>query len=188
MSFNFFPSFFDRPKKLFFSQQEPNEHIELFLRQHPVVNVGWIISSFLALFLPPLVLWVDEGLMINILPDLPIKVLIGSIIIWYLLLMVFVLEKFLFWYFNIFIVTNFHVIDVTFTSLLSRDITEIELKDIESVSSRVSGIVAPLFNYGTVIIETAAKDRSIDFEQIPKPDFVADRVEDLRGGFGGGGE
>ncbi len=180
MQFKLFPAYFDHPENMRFAEQEEDEVIELFLRQHFIVNIGWVISALIALILPPLVLQLDLIFRIDLIANLPIKLVLESIMIWYLLLSVFVLEKFLYWYFNIFIVTNIHIINVSFSSILSRQITEIELGDIESVSSTVSGLLGSLFNYGDLIIETAAKDKSIDFRKIPKPDLVADRVQDLR--------
>jgi membrane protein YdbS with pleckstrin-like domain len=185
MEFKLFPSFFDQPKRLFFAEQEPDENIELFLRQHGITNLGWIISAIFAILVAPFLVWIDQGL-VDFIPDVPINIAIGAFIIYYLLVTVFVLEKFLFWYFNIYIVTNRHIVDVNFTSLLSRDITEVDLVNIESVSSRVAGILGPLFNFGDVEVETAAKTQAVNFSKVPQPDKVADRIEDLKSILKGG--
>jgi uncharacterized membrane protein YdbT with pleckstrin-like domain len=68
---------------------------------------------------------------------------------------------------------------VDFDSLLYRKITEINLTDIESVKSKISGVFGSLFNYGDVNIETAATHQAVDFIQVPRPDFVADTIQDL---------
>ena len=180
MDLKLFPAFFDAPENIFFAEQEPNEKIELFLRQHPIVNLGWIISVILAIMVPLILLQLDLSLQTGLFATIPIKVLVGAIIIWYLLVTAYSLEKFLFWYFNIYIVTNFHIIDIDFTSLLSRDIIEIELKDIESISTHMAGIFGPLFNFGDVKVETAAKKQAVKCSKVPFPDLVSDRIDDLR--------
>ena len=180
MQFKLFPSFFDKPDRIRFVGQEVEEHIELFLRQHVIVNVPWIVWSILAIFVPPIAIEIDKFTGFNIVTSTPPPVIMASIVVWYMLLTAYVLEKFLFWYFNIYVVTNIHVVDVDFISLLSRDIIEIELKDIESVSSKIKGVFGPLFNFGDVEIETAAKAQAELFEKVPKPDFVSDRIDDLR--------
>lgn len=180
MLFRFFPAIFDHPSKISFAEQEANEVLDLFLRQHPIVNVPWILLSLFATVLPMLLIQIDQALGINIISTADITVLIGGFIIYYLLILAYVIEQFLHWYFNVYIVTNIHIVDVNFDSLLYRSITELNLSDIESVSSSVKGIIAPLFNYGDVVIETAAKTQAATFLKVPRPDFVADRIEDLR--------
>jgi hypothetical protein len=188
MQFKLFPSFFDKPQRIRFVGQEPTERIELFLRQHVIVNIPWIFFSILGLFVPPIVIRLDQLAGFNIVASTPPTIIIAAIIVWYMLLVAYVLERFTYWYFNIYIVTNVHVVDVDFISLLSRKITEIELKDIESVSADIKGVFGPLFNFGDVEIETAAKEQAVRFEKVPKPDVVADRIDDLRLIARGGGE
>jgi hypothetical protein len=181
-----FPDFFDHPDKIRFIEQEENENIELFLRQHGITNVPWIFFSLLAIIAPVLVVQLDANFSLHLFDKVPNLILVDSLVLWYMLILAYAFEKFLYWYYNIYIVTNFHLVDVDFISLLKRVITEIEIKDIESVRTDVSGIIRPLFNFGNVEIETAAKDQSSVFEAVPKPDIVADRIEDFRQKLSGG--
>lgn len=187
MHFTLFPSFFEKPQKITFAEQEKNEVIELFLRQHPIVNIPWILTALFAAVLAPLVLSLDQSLGFNFTINIPTKILIAGLILYYLLILAYVVEQFLHWYFNIYIVTNIHIVDVDFDSLLYRNITEINLTDIETVSAKVAGVFGSLFNYGDVNVETAAKMQAVTFLRVPRPDFVADRIEDLRLAITGGG-
>ncbi|MBI2021901.1 PH domain-containing protein [Candidatus Daviesbacteria bacterium] len=180
MEFKFFPALFDKPRKIKFENQEVDEQIELFLRRHPIVNVPWIVAAVIAFFLPFVLVLLDSRLNLNIITQVPSDVILGALIIYYMLIFAFVLERFLFWYYNIYIVTNLHLVDINFLSLLSRDISEIELDDIQNITSDIKGIFASLFNFGSVIIKTAADREMIDFTNVPRPDFVADRIQDLR--------
>lgn len=182
MHLAFFPSFFDRPVGFRFIQQETDEKIELMLRQHWVVNVPWIVTSLIMFILPVLLLELDSRLGFDFFLKIPGNIILGSLILWYLLILAYVIEKFLHWYFNIYIVTNRHLVDINFYSLLNRDITEIQLGDIESSRSRMTGIIRSLFNFGDVVVQTAAKMHEIDFTDVPRPDFVADRIQDLQEG------
>lgn len=176
----FFPAFFDHPENIRFSEQEADEKIELFLRQHWFVNVGWILLALFALFLPIIVLQLDITLNTNYFLNVPIGIVIGGLIIWYLLVTAYIMEKFLFWYFNIYILTNYHLVDVNFHNLLNRDITEAGIENVESASSKISGIIGSLFNFGDVIVQTAAENQQITFLKVPFPDVVSDRINDLR--------
>ena len=161
------------------AQQEADEHIELFLRQHGITNLPWIITALLGIILPFALFLFDESFT-KILPQIPGDIIIATIILWYMLVMAFILEKYLYWYFNIYIVTNIHITDITMSSILSKTSTEALLDDVQSVKTKVAGVFGSLFNFGDVVIETAAERQKIQFSLVPNPDFVADRIQDLQ--------
>ncbi|MBI3486482.1 hypothetical protein HY025_06140 [Candidatus Daviesbacteria bacterium] len=186
MQFAFFPAFFDAPSNIHFYDQEDDEKLELVLRQHFITNIPWIIVTLIGITVPALVLQLDKFLNLNLSLQVPVFFVLASIIVWYMLLTAYVFENFLYWYFNVYIVTNFNIVDINFYSLLNRDVTTIRLSDIESVSSDIVGIFASLFNFGDVKIETAAKTQGVIFANVPFPDIVSDRIDDLRKGGGNG--
>lgn len=180
MSFTLFPAIFDNPENIKFSQQEVDEHIELLLRQHWFTNLSWVIIALIGLIFPLIFSFIDN-LFMRILPQLPPDITMATVILWYMGVMAYILEKYLYWYFNIYIVTNIHITDVTMSSLLSKTSTEAMLEDVQSVKTKVAGVFGSLFNFGDVVIETAADKQDIEFISIPSPDFVAERIQDLRG-------
>lgn len=175
----FFPAIFNNPSKISFAEQEVHEKLVLFLRQHPIVNLPWIFSSLFAVILPIILLQSDVFFGTGIFTQVPNDIFAGGIIVYYLLILGYIVEQFLHWYFNTYIVTNLHLLDVDFDSILHRKITEVNLKDVESVKTNLVGVSGSLFNYGDVIIETAAARQMIDFYEVPRPDFVADTIQDL---------
>ncbi len=179
MRFLFFPDLIDHPEKLRFVQQESDEIVELFLRQHWIKNLPLILGGLFAFILPALAISLDSFFNTNYFGAIPLEVSLGGLIIWYMLIVAFVLESFLHWYFNVYIVTNKHLVDINFFNLLNRQILEVKLLNVEGVSSRINGFVGSLFHFGSVIAQTAAKDQEITFENVPNPDFVADRIQDL---------
>ena len=122
----------------------------------------------------------DQFLGTNFLFDVPNQILIGSLIIWYLLVLAYVIEQFIHWYFNIYIVTNLHLVDIDFYSLFARTVVEVEIVDIQSQSSSITGFFASFFNFGNVTVRTANVQDPIVFVNIPRPDFVADVIQDLQ--------
>lgn len=186
MKFLFFPALFEKPSAISFAEQEADETIILFLRQHPIVNIPWIFAALIASVLPVVFIQLDLAFGLNFFTQIPTSLLVGALIIYYLLVLGYAFEQFLSWYFNIYIVTNHHIVDVDFDSLLYRKITEINLTDIESVNDKVVGIFASLFNFGDVNVETAAKGQAVNFIKVPRPDFVADTIQDLVAAARGG--
>lgn len=186
MHFGIFPALFDRPDKIRFEVQEDDEVIELFLRRHGITNLPWIIISIVAFFLPVVAVQLDQFLKTNYLLQISTQILVSALIVYYLLILAYIIENFLNWYFNIYIVTNKHLFSNAFDSVLSRTTNEAELNDIESISAKIQGIFGELFNFGDVVIETAAEKLKIQFFKVPRPDFVADRVRDLQEAIAGG--
>lgn len=182
MSLGFFPALFDRPSKIRFAYQDQGEYIELLLRQHWVTNVPWIVLSVIGLLFPAtfptLAVLLESVLGFTI----PTDVKFTLVVLWYMFMTAYIIEKFLGWYFNIYIITNSHVVDIDFHNLLSRHSTEVRLQDIQSPRAKLSGVFGSLFNFGNVHIETAAKTQTIDFMAVPKPDLVVDRIQDLQEG------
>lgn len=163
-----------------FADQEEDESIELLLRGHFITNVPWIFLSFIGIFIPVLILNFSTLLSGFGVDKIPGNVILVSVILWYLFLLAFVISRLLNWYFNIYIVTNKHLVDINFYNLLNRDFTEVRLDDIQSSKSQIKGIIGSLFHYGDVIIETAAERQQIDFNSVPKPDEVKERIQDLQ--------
>lgn len=180
MNFSFFPAIFTRPLKIKFDKQEDNEEIVLFLRQHPIVNVFWVTITIFLIILPAIYLQLEPVFGFNFSASVPVKLLIGGLVIYYLLIIAYAYEQFLSWYFNVYIVTNMHIVDVNFYSLLAKEVVEISLDDIEVISHQMAGVFGSLFNFGNVEIETAAETKRIHFEKVPRPDVVTDTVQDLQ--------
>lgn len=182
MQWRVFPAIFDKPTKIRFATQEEHEYIDLFLRRHWITNVPWILTAIFGSLVPPLVFYIDGLLGTGIILATTPQIVLGSVVLWYLLITAFVIEKFLFWYFNVYILTNQHLVDVNFFSLLARETTEVQLSDIQTITPSIKGIAAQFFNYGDVLVETAAERRVVLFDDVPRPDFVADRIQDLSEG------
>lgn len=177
---NLFPAFYDCPLKIRLVNQEVDEHIELFLRQHWITNVPWVASAIIGILLPVFLPVIKQFLSAVAIFSVPTDLYMAFLILWYMFILAYIIESFLHWYFNIYIVTNKHLVDINFWNLLYRDITEIRIDDVESARTHIRGVLGPLFNFGDVVIETAAERQNIQFFRVPKPDVVAERVQDLR--------
>jgi hypothetical protein len=83
------------------------------------------------------------------------------------------------WYFNVYIVTDERVLDITYIPFQSREVVETNLASVENVQETSIGFLPGLFNYGDVKVFTAAEQNVILFESVPNPTLVRDRVSDL---------
>lgn len=167
-------SFLVRPDVFTFDEKDDHEEIILVLRPHWFTNVGWIALTILMLFVPAFLKYVP------LLSGFSSNYQLVSIVFWYLVTFAFSFEKFLSWYFDIYIVTTERLIDIDFNNLLDKKFSEAGLEMIQDTTSEVSGVSQTVFNYGNVLIQTAAEINEIKFSRVPNPDKVIKIINELR--------
>lgn len=163
------------PDGIFFSGEEDNEEIIILLRAHIITNLPWILIS-LALAL----------VLVIILPllgsaGLPLGIGSGIFftLLWYLGIFTYAFINFLYWYFNVYIVTNERIIDVDWYSVIYRKVSSAQISHIEDVTASQGGVFAGVFDYGNVGIQTAAEERNFEFTAVPHPQLVAKKIGEL---------
>ncbi len=160
-----------------FQGQHAGEEVQLFLRQHIITVVPRFLFG-LALFLIPT--FVNLLPFDVLFPEFPTgRYLIVLAGLWYLFSFAYVFEQFLFWYFNVYIVTNERIVDIDFRGLLNSDVSEAPLRKIEDVTARTIGVFSYLFHYGDVVVQTAAEVGQFEFERVPHADQVARQISRL---------
>lgn len=166
------------PQGLRFETQEEQEVVILFLRQHFIVNVPWILLT-IVLLIAPTVIFPKLFSILSINFSLPTGYFLIGTMFWYLATFGFALASFIGWFFNIYIVTNERVVDIDFFYLLYKKFSEAELAKIQDISYTSGGILAAIFNYGNVTIETAGEAPNLIFELIPFPERTVETIRAL---------
>ncbi len=160
---NAFKSFVAKPEQIFFDSQHTEETVLLLLRRHPITQVPWILAAIVLAFLP--FLFSSIGLLNFLPPNFQFAAGVG----WYMLLLSFVLESFISWFYNVYIITDERVIDVDFVNLLYKNISSAKIDVIEDITTVSGGVLASVFNFGTVKIQTSAAVTEFEFEDVPQP-------------------
>lgn len=173
------------PTSVRFETQQDDEKVVLFLRQHPIVNLPWILIS-LVLLIGPTALIPFFLKFANLPFALPPQYLLVATLLWYLVTFGFMFGSFLRWFFNIYIVTDRRIVDIDFYYLLFKRFSEAELSKIQDISFTVGGIAATVFDYGNVLIETAGELPNLEFEAVPQPEKVVETIRSLEPHIGGG--
>lgn len=166
------------PSGVRFETQQDDETVILFLRQHVIVNVPWIIISVLLLIVPvvlfPMVL---ANLKLPFI--IPGGYIFVGVLSWYLFILGFALTNFLRWFFNIYIVTSERIVDIDFIHILYKEFSEARLVNIQDITYNTGGIFESFFNYGNVLIQTAGTQPNFEFLSVPRPDHVVQTVSEL---------
>jgi hypothetical protein len=171
---NSFSSFLVYPKTISFPERNSDEEIYLALRPHWITNLHWIAIAIFMLFVPIFFNY------LSFLDFFPTQYRFSITLFWYLFTFIFAFEKFLDWYFDLFLVTSQRLVDINFNNLLNKHFAEAELSMIQDVSSSVKGLLGTFFNYGDVLIQTAAETNQIHFEKVPNPRKIIELLQELR--------
>jgi len=175
-----FSTFTPLPPGIQFENQETGETIMLALRRHWVTNLSWVASGLIFLLLPLFLLPLVGRVFLITLPlTIPAAYVFVLTAFYYLIIFGFLLIQYATWFYHVGIITNFRIIDIDFTSLMSRNISYVDLVDIVDVDVTQAGLWQTIFNYGNVLMQTEGLKANFEFHHIPKPNKVADVISDL---------
>lgn len=170
---NLLTSFASFPNKMSFETQDEEEEVILFLRQHPIVNIKWIVIAILMLTLPSVFSFFPPY------TTLPANFQFVVTMGWYMFVFGYTLAKFMGWFFNIYILTDERVVDIDFQNIFFRKISTAKIDEIQDVNIQSSGSFETFFGYGSVFIQTAAEVSQFEFMYVPNPDRVGKIINQM---------
>jgi len=173
------------PDDMEFETQNLNEKVYILLRRHFFTNFGWIVSSVFMLAIPAIVFLILSFFNIDIYVNFNLKhsYVFVFLFLWNLFIFTNAFMHFLDWYFNIYFITNERIIDFDFSPFGYHKISEAGLDCIVDATEESIGFLPMIFNYGDIYIQTSGEKREFDFDSVPKPAWVRDKIMDLRDMF-----
>jgi hypothetical protein len=157
----------------YFVHEKLNEQVHYMLRRHWITFLPTIFIFIVMLLVPVVVYSLIQKLFPDLLPGpiaYPVSILFGST--YGLFTLLFFYAQFIDYYLDLWIITNERVVDIEQKGLFDRTISELELENIQDVTSSVRGFWGTILHYGDAYIATASSTDTIVFKQIPNPDFV----------------
>jgi len=156
------------------------EKVVARVRRHFVTYIPTMLF-FLLLMMVPLGLYF---LIQNIFPFLltdpvgyPLLTMLASI--YYLSLMLFLYTSFIEFYLDLHIITNDRMVDIEQITLFARKIAEVDLYQIQDVSSEIRGFFPTIFKYGDVDVQTAGSVPKFSMKNVPQPHQLRRLILDL---------
>lgn len=174
-----FNAFIYKPKNVRFESQEESEELYFLLRRHPITNLGWILTVIIMLFAPVIMINLFDIFNIDSFRYFPARYQVVMFLLWYLFTMIFTFESFLIWYFNVYIITDKRLIDIDFAGFWKKRVSEAMYDSVEDVSYQTNSFWHILFDFGNIFMQTAAEKSEFEFNSIPKPGIVHDKLTDL---------
>lgn len=84
---------------------------------------------------------------------------------------------------NKLIISDKNITQVLQRGLFSRQVSELSMANVEDVTADQQGILAHIFGYGTLKIETAGEQNNFNFIYCPNPDYYGKAILDARQQF-----
>ena len=82
-------------------------------------------------------------------------------------------------YFDVYIITDRRIVDIVQNGFFKREISEVNLRQIQDVKAQVDGVFPTLLHFGDIHIQTAGEMPNFFFASIPHPYEVSKRILDL---------
>jgi len=163
-----------------FPGQREGEDVLAVIYKHPIVYTRIIAGFFILIILPitvfckiwfyfyPLASFYEKGVIVGIFASLVFLYgLLFACIAW-------INEEF-----DLFILTTERLMDITQVNFFKRTIASTPLEQIQDTTGVVSGILATIFHYGNLTVQTAAGNASEFFiDKIPDPEGAARNILD----------
>lgn len=163
-----------------FIHQKSYEKIEYEVRKHPVTFIP-ALAGFVALTVAPFGIYVlAKGIAPGLLTgaySLPLLQLLASM--YYLSIGLFIYTYFVTFYLDLLLITNDRLLHIEQQNLFARTISELDLCNIQDITSEVEGFFPSIFKYGTLNIQTAGAVEKFIMEDIPHPETLRQVLLDL---------
>lgn len=154
-----------------------DEEILIFVRRHWIAFVNWLVFFTTMLITPIIIvsvilfsnrpnLFFGESFIYLVLGSSTILLFSAAV------LMVAWIEHYL----DVSIITTDRLVTIRQIGLFNRRVAELSLLRIQDVSAQMNGYWQSLFQYGTVIVETAGDVPNFVMNYVPKPHLVANTI------------
>ena len=157
--------------------------IIIFTRRHWVSFSSKTIMAIVIFLLPLALYFLIHSVRPTAVSGYATNVLVIAFSVYYLLLFRFTLMAWISYYYDLYLVNDDNIIDVTQNGIFDRKIAQLSLLRVQDVSSSVKGILPTIFNYGDVLVETAGEKEDFILEAVPNPQAFVTKILELHDGL-----
>lgn len=166
-----------------FIHQKSFEKIVLNVRRHPITFVPTALF-FLIMAVLPLVM---RSIIVNSsgFEESPfgtgglLVIITLAVSIYYLCLVIFFYSSFTSFYLDLLIITNDRLLDVDQHGLFARTVSEMNLAQVQDITTEVKGFFPTFFNYGHLIIQNAGAITKFHLQNVRSPNRLRELILQL---------
>jgi len=158
----------------------PGEHLVTVIHKHPFgIAILYLEALAGIAALLSLVFIIAPDLFNKLSNDTYNLILAGIVFAVGLLTLVLLIATYVYRQ-NKLLVTDKNVVQIIQSGLFIRKISRLSMSSVEDVSAEQNGLLATIFNYGTLTIETAGEQKNFIFPFCPDPNKYADQILEAR--------
>lgn len=165
---------------------DSDEKIICEIRKH---HFGFILIFLTGLFIAGVILltsiyasvWAENNISASLsqASNAGIAIMIVGVVITIITTLLTFAYAFIFGH-NVVLVTTEKIAQILYKSLFSRKVSQLNISDVQDVTVTQSGIFAHIFNYGTLVIETAGEQQNYTFSFAPNPHECSKQIISAR--------
>ncbi len=153
-------------KRKFDVELGKNERVVLQVRKYWITLLGPGIRVFLAIFVPGIFLdFIFKHLILLVL-----------FLAWFAFVLGYALYYSIRWYYDSFIITNKRIIDIDQEGVFNRTVSETTFERVQDATYEVRGFLGTMLDYGTVKVQTAGAEETIELARVHHPKKVQDQI------------
>lgn len=156
------------------------EKVVYILRRHGITFFPYL-AIFIAILLIPVAVYILFASAFTDTMQNPntytLMIIVASA--YYLSTFLFFYSFFVEFYLDAWIITNDRLVDVHQISLFARTVAEVDLYQIQDVSSEVHGFFPTVFNYGNIYLQTAGPIPKFIIHNVHRPDKLREAIIEL---------
>lgn len=163
-----------------FIHQKSFEKIVLNVRRHPITFIPTALFFLLLAFLPLGLRWVAESATDGPFADGGVLVVVTlAASIYYLCIIIFFYSAFTSFYLDLLIITNDRLLDVDQHGLFARTVSEMNLAQVQDITTEIKGFLPTFFNYGNLIIQNAGAMTKFHLKNVRSPNKLREVILQL---------
>ncbi len=156
------------------------EHIVVIVRKHIIGLIFIYLEALVGLIAVLSILFIAAPDIFNDLGKQSNRALVALVLLGVTVLILFLFVATYVYRLSRLLVTDKNLIQINQKSLFIRTVSRLSMSNVEDVSADQRGILATIFNYGTLHIQTAGERPNFDFKYCPTPNKYADLVLEAR--------
>jgi hypothetical protein len=176
-----YPRFAYIPQPIF-SDQRDTERVFVVARRHFVDFLQSLVILLVMILLPIMVGVIFGSSIMNAVrinePYWADSVILAAMVYFLILIMVF-MTSWVGFYYNLLIVTDERIVEITQRGFFSREIFQLTYDQIEDVDFSSRGLLATYLDVGDIEIQTAGPQRNFYIRKAPKPQLIGAIIHDL---------
>jgi uncharacterized membrane protein YdbT with pleckstrin-like domain len=159
-----------------FEGERPGENTILLIYRHWFVLFIRLLPFFILFFLPPAIYFFTK----NYIAALNLTSLFNfTIAIYYIFWWNGLFYQLTMYLLDIWIVTNYRILDNRQHGFFNRTLTEASLMKIQDQSVEIRGLIPTILNYGNLTIQTAGSIPKIEMREVPKPNAIKNKINEV---------